>query len=57
MLTLKCALALGMTLTQVESGEGCHWHLTALPVLVKRVLGYLGLPDAVYTRLVINSGY
>jgi hypothetical protein len=24
-------------------------------VLVKRVLGYLGLSDEVYTRLVINS--
>ena len=45
-----------MTLTRVESGEGCRWHLTALPVLVKRVLGYLGLSEAVYTRLVINSG-
>jgi transposase len=45
-----------MTLTQVGSGEGCGWHLTALPVLVKRVLGYLGLSDEVYTRLVINSG-
>ena len=33
----------------------CRWHLTALPKLVKRVLGYLGLSEAVYTRLVINS--
>jgi hypothetical protein len=38
------------------SGDGCRWHLTALPVLVKRVLGYLGLSEEVYTRLVINSG-
>src|SRR5512142_3181080 len=53
---LEAIARTGMTLTQVESGEGCHWHLTALPVLVKRVLGYLGLPDEVYTRLVINSG-
>ena len=28
----------GLTLTRVESSEGCRWHLTALPVLVKRVL-------------------
>jgi transposase len=46
----------GLTLTRVGSGEGCRWHLTTLPELVKRVLGYLGLSDDVYTRLVINSG-
>jgi transposase len=46
----------GVTLIQEVSAEGCRWHLTALPVLVKRVLGYLGLSDEVYTRLVINSG-
>jgi len=45
-----------LTLTRVETGEGCRWHLTALPVLVNRVLGYLGLSSEVYTRLVINSG-
>jgi transposase len=45
----------GLILTRVGSGEGCRWHLTALPVLVKRVLAYLGLSEDVYTRLVINS--
>jgi transposase len=44
-----------ITLTQVVSGEGRRWHLKALPELVKRVLGYLGLSQEVYTRLVINS--
>ena len=44
-----------ITLTQVESGGVVRWHLKALPTLVKRVLGYLGLSEAVYTRLVINS--
>ena len=44
-----------ITLTQVESGGEVRWHLTPLPKLVKRVLGYLGLSEAVYTRLVINS--
>jgi transposase len=44
-----------ITLTQVESGDSRHWHLNALPELLKRVLGYLGLTEAVYTRLVINS--
>jgi transposase len=44
-----------ITLTQVESGGVVRWHLAPLPGLVKRVLGYLGLSEAVYTRLVINS--
>ncbi len=45
-----------ITLTQVESGGEVRWHLKTLPALVKKVLGYLGLSEAVYTRLVINSG-
>jgi len=44
-----------ITLTQVESGGEVRWHLTTLPELVQRVLGYLGLSEAVYTRLVMNS--
>jgi transposase len=44
-----------ITLTQVEGGGEVRWHLTPLPKLVKRVSGYLGLSEAVYTRLVINS--
>ncbi len=46
----------GVTLIQEVSDHGCRWYLTALPLLVKRVLGYLGLSDDLYTRLVINSG-
>jgi transposase len=46
----------GLTLTRVGSDDGCRWHLTRLPILVKRVLSYLGLSEEVYTRLVINSG-
>jgi transposase len=53
---LTAIAGLGLTLSRVGSDEGCRWHLTTLPVLVKRVLGYLGLSDEVYTRLVINSG-
>jgi transposase len=45
----------GITLTQVESDGEVRWHLTPLPKLVKRVLAYLGLSAAVYTRLVTNS--
>jgi len=44
-----------ITLIPVESGNGRRWHLNALPKLVKQVLGYLGLSEEVYTRLVINS--
>jgi transposase len=53
---LEAIAGAGLTLTRVGSGEEYRWHLTALPVLVKRVLGYLKLSDDVYTRLVINSG-
>src|SRR5512142_3038903 len=53
---LEAIVRTGVTLIQEVSAEGCRWHLTALPVLVRRVLGYLGLSDEVYTRLVINSG-
>jgi transposase len=44
-----------ITLTQVESSGEVRWHLTPLPKPVKRVLAYLGLSGAVYTRLVTNS--
>jgi transposase len=44
-----------ITLTRVEGGGEVRWHLKALPELVKRVLRYLGLSEAVYTQLVINS--
>jgi transposase len=53
---LETIAGAGLTLTRVGSSEGCRWHLSALPVLVKRVLSYLGLSDGVYNRLVINSG-
>jgi transposase len=45
----------GITLTRVEVGDDCHWHLTPLPDLLQRVLAYLGLPESLYTQLVINS--
>ena len=44
-----------ITLSWVEQGEQRCCHLDRLPELVKRVLGYLGLTERVYTRLVINS--
>jgi transposase len=53
---LEAIARAGITLTQVESGGEVRWHLTPLPRLVMRVLAYLGLSEAVYTRLLINSG-
>ncbi len=53
---LEAIARAGITLTQVEGGGEVRWHLTPLPRLVKRVLAYLGLSEAVYTRLLINSG-
>jgi transposase len=52
---LEAIARTGVTLIQEVGEDGCRWHLTTLPVLVKRVLGYLGISDEVYTRLVINS--
>jgi transposase len=52
---LEAIARTGVTLIREVSREGCRWHLTALPVLVTRVLGYLGLSEEVYNRLVINS--
>jgi transposase len=46
---------LEITLTRVESEGTHHWHLPPLPELLVKVLGYLGLPETVYTRLVNNS--
>ncbi len=53
---LEAIARTGVTRTRVRSSGGCRWHLTALPVLVKRVLGYLGLSEEVYIRLAMNSG-
>jgi transposase len=51
------AIALaGVTVTRIESGDDSRWHLTPLPLLLRRVLAYLGLTETVYTGLVINSG-
>src|SRR5262245_2555441 len=44
-----------IALTRVQSGGEVRWHLTPLPTSVKRVLVYLGMSEAVYTRLVTNS--
>jgi transposase len=52
---LEAIARTGVTLTRVRSQEASCWHLTDLPDLVKRVLGYLGLSEEVYTWLAINS--
>jgi transposase len=44
-----------VTLTRVEMGDDVRWYLTDLPLLLRRVLAYLGLPETLYTGLVINS--
>jgi transposase len=44
-----------ITVTRMDDGAESRWHLTPLPHLLKRVLAYLGLPEAVYTRLEMNS--
>lgn len=45
----------GITATEVDDGEERRWHLTPLPELVQGVLSSLGLPEAVYNRILGNS--
>ncbi|MGZ3488151.1 MAG: IS1634 family transposase [Isosphaeraceae bacterium] len=52
---LKAIAKAEITLTRAETEDGSRWHLTPLPELLRRVLAYLGLPETVYTRLVMNS--
>jgi transposase len=52
---LQALVRAEITLTQVEIGEQKHWHLTPLPELLTRVLDFLGLSPALYTRLAENS--
>ena len=52
---LKAIAREQITRTRMESGGAVRWHLETLPDLVKQVLGYLGLSEAVYTRLGMNS--
>jgi transposase len=52
---LKAIAKAEITLTRAETEDGSCWHLTPLPELLRRVLAYLGLPETVYRRLVMNS--
>lgn len=52
---LKAIARAEITLTRIEIGERQGWHLTPLTGLLERVLTYLGLAAALYTRLVENS--
>jgi len=52
---LQALVRAEITLTRVEIGEQQHWHLTPLPELLTRVLDFLGLCPALYTRLAENS--
>ena len=45
----------GITATEVDDGEERRWHLSPLPELVHGVLSSLGLSEAIYNRILINS--
>jgi len=45
----------GITATQVNDGEERRWHLSPLPELVQRVLSSLGLSEAIYNRILVDS--
>ncbi|NJR63395.1 MAG: transposase [Cyanobacteria bacterium CRU_2_1] len=44
-----------ITLTRVEVGNDIHYHVTPLPPLHQKLLGYLKLPESLYTALAKNS--
>jgi transposase len=44
-----------ITATAVDDGEQRRWHLDPLPELVRGVLSSLGLSEAVYNRILIDS--
>jgi transposase len=45
----------GITATEIDDGEERRWHLSPLPELVQRVLSSLGLSEAIYNRILVNS--
>jgi hypothetical protein len=45
----------GITATEVDDGEERRWHLSPLPELVQRVLSSLGLSEAIYNRILVDS--
>lgn len=45
----------GITATEVDDGEERRWQLSPLPEVVQRVLSSLGLSEAIYDRIVVNS--
>ena len=53
---LKAIARLEITVTRLETEEEVGWHLTPLPPLVQRILGFLKLPWTLYTCLADESG-
>jgi transposase len=52
---LKAIARMGITLTQVMTGDDSRWHVSALPELLLRILELAGLSSSLYTRLVPNT--
>jgi len=44
-----------ITLTRIQTGTSCVWHLTPLSVLLDNVLTCLGLPSSLYTSLAADT--
>lgn len=53
---LKAIARLEITWTRVEMGGQVLWHVGALPPLLCRILGLLGLPESLYTQLPKERG-
>ena len=52
---LKAFARYETTLTRVELGDQCFWHITPLSSLQEQILSYLGLSTSLYIRLIENS--
>jgi transposase len=53
---LKTITRMGITLTHMTDSEDSCWHISALPPLLVRILELTGLPVAIYTNLVRETG-
>jgi transposase len=53
---LKAIARMGVTLTHVMAEDDSRWYVSALPVLLLRILAMIGLSPTLYTGLAGNTG-
>jgi|GEM_PF-4024679 hypothetical protein len=52
---LKAFARAEITLTRVQIDQNTYWHITPLSPLLKTLLGYLQLPETLFSTLTDNS--